>query len=126
MDTSNKTLIWKSSFLGEYAGVKTALELNGIKVYLRNELTTNVLSVEASSGTEMWIDAKNHERAIQVLYDKGMISRLAYNEAMGNPHHPEDAAELAKSKQHMRIRVIRIVIAIAFALASIWAMKVLV
>lgn len=126
MDTSNKTLIWKSSFLGEYVGVKTALELDGIKVYLRNELTTNVLSVEASSGTELWIDAGNHERAIQVLYDKGKISRLAYNESMGNPHHPEDAAELAKSKQHMRIRVIRIVIAIAFALASIWAMKVLV
>ncbi|MGB0136262.1 MAG: hypothetical protein ACPF83_03405 [Flavobacteriales bacterium] len=123
MDTTNKTLIWKSSFLGEYAGVKTALELDGIEVYLRNELTTNVLSVEASSGTEMWIDAENHERAIQVLYDKGMISRLAYNESMGNPHHPEDAAELAKSKQHMRNRVFAIVIAIALALASIWIVK---
>lgn len=126
MDTTNKTLIWKSSFVGEYAGVKTALELDGIEVYLRNELTTNVLSVEASSGTEIWIDAENHERAIQVLYDKGMISRLAYNESMGNPHHPEDAAELAKSKQNMRIRVIRIVIVIVMALAGIWGMVELV
>ncbi|MGC6533588.1 MAG: hypothetical protein ACON34_11370 [Flavobacteriales bacterium] len=126
MDTTNKTLIWKSSFVGEYAGVKTALELDGIEVYLRNELTTNVLSVEASSGTELWIDTENHERAIQVLYDKGMISRLAYNEAMGNPHHPEDAAQLAKSKQNMRMRVIRIVVVIVIALAGIWGMVELV
>ena len=126
MDTTNKTLIWKSSFVGGYAGVKTALELDGIEVYLRNELTTNVLSVEASSGTELWIDAENHGRAIQILYNKGMISRLAYNESMGNPHHPEDAAQLAKSKQNMRMRVIRIVVVVLIALAGIWGMVELV
>lgn len=90
MVTEGKICIWKSVTIGDYIGVQTCLELNGIPVWLKNETISAVMSGESVSGTELWIVETEFQPAIELLFEGGLINEIDYQEAKtGKPNIPE-------------------------------------